>query len=424
MPIEVKMPKFGLTMESGRVVEWRKREGEEVIEGEVLLVVETEKITNEVMSPASGRLARILVKKGEEAPVGSTLAIILAPGEEEPKAEGKPSKADATPPDSGEGEVAVAPPAPKAAKASSPAPTPIAGRARVRATPAARRLAVQLGVDLTRIRGTGPRGMVTARDVREFATVAQAPEEGVEAPASRAPAPEAEATAPPVQFLEVPLSAMRARIASNLHRSYVEAVHTTLGMEACVDKLLELRERLPPKGRPSITAFIIKAVAHALRRHPYMNAGFAGDRLRLYKEVNVGFAVALEEGLIVPVVRRADEKSLGEVAREVEELSRRARESKLDLSEVEGATFTVSNLGMYDVDFFTPIIYPGHAGVLGVGRVREHVFLDKEGRLGMKKCLILAVTFDHRVTDGAQAALFLKSIKEYLEDPLPFLLGL
>jgi len=190
-----------------------------------------------------------------------------------------------------------------------------------------------------------------------------------------------------------------------------------------VDRLVELRGSLPSEGRPSLTAFVVKAVAHALRKHPYMNSGMEGDKILRYKAINIGVAVALEDGLIVVVIKDALKKSLGDIHREIEELARKAREGSLSVSDVEGSTFSVSNLGMFNVDSFTPIIYPGHAGVLGVGRIRDSVKPNQEGGFTVEKCLTLSLTFDHRIVDGAQAAVFLNTVREYLEDPLPYLLG-
>ncbi len=428
MPVEVKMPKLGLTMEAGRIVEWKKKEGDKVEEGETLLVVETEKITNEVKSPASGIVAKILANPGDEVPVGQVIAIIVESLEELEKnrRESASSKAVSEEP-VGEGveSKAITPPERQPIIATASVATGLSKRPK--ATPAARRLAARYGIDLSKVKGTGPRGMVTEQDVKRYLEEAEATEKKAEAvaPTGLMKLPSEEVTqVGPVKGRVVEPSPMRARIASNLYKSYSQAIHTTLFMDVCVDKLVELRGMIAKEKRPSITAFVVKAVAEALVKHPYMNAGMIDGKIIMYDDINIGVAVALEDGLIVPVVKHADKKNIGVISREIEELSRKAREGNLSIEDVEGSTFSVSNLGMYDIDYFAPIIFPGHAGILGVGRLRDVASPGRDGGVIFKKCMTLSITFDHRVTDGAQAAMFLKTVKRYLEEPLELLLGL
>ncbi len=428
MPIEVKMPKLGLTMETGRIVEWKKKEGDKVEEGETLLVVETEKITNEVKSPASGIVAKILASPGDEVPVGQVIAIIVESSEELEKTRKESALPKAVTAETVEKSTEKKASTPTEGQ---PAIATVSGTAglvkRPKATPAARRLAARYEIDLSKVKGTGPRGMVTEQDVRRYLEEIETQEKKAEAVAppvlSKPPSEEVTAVGPVKGRLMEP-SPMRARIASNLYKSYSQAIHTTLFMDVCVDKLVELRGMIAKEKRPSITAFVVKAVAEALVKHPYMNAGMIIGKIIMYDDVNVGVAVALEDGLIVPVIKHADKKSIGVISREIEELSRKARDGTLSIEDVEGSTFSVSNLGMYDIDYFAPIIFPGHAGILGVGRLRDVASPGEDGGVVFKKCMTLSITFDHRVTDGAQAAMFLKTVKRYLEEPLELLLGL
>jgi pyruvate dehydrogenase E2 component (dihydrolipoamide acetyltransferase) len=394
MVIEVKMPKLGLTMVEGRIVEWLKKVGDRVEVDEIIATIETEKLVGDVKAPASGFLAKILYEEGSKAKVNEVIALIAENEEELRKiiSGGPVAPAPAVVEEKIEGvrvpEVAQVKPAGK-----------------VRATPAARKLAEELGVSLDDVwRHFPDKEIISQEDVKAYVEkVKTAPPKVVEAGLA--------------VLEERPLSPMRLRIAENLLKSAREMVLTTITMEVNVDKLEELRNSLPKDKRPSITAFLVKALANALREHREFNASLEENKLRIYKDINVGVAVALEGGLIVPVIKNADNKPVTQISAELEELARKAREGTLSLEEVTGSTIAISNLGMYDVDVFTPVIYPGHVAILGVGRIYEKVVAEPPKGIATRKYLVLSLTFDHRVTDGAQAAVFLKKIREYVENP-------
>ena len=393
MVINVKMPKLGLTMVEGRIVEWLKKVGDRVEIDEVIATIETEKLVGDVKAPASGFLAKILYEEGSKAKVDETIALIAENEEELKKILSE----------------VPAPSAPIATKGVEKVQIPEVVQAKpagkVRATPAARKLAEELGVSLDDVQKHFPgKEIISQEDVRAYVEIIK-----------RVPTKEVETGLSILE--EKTLSPMRLRIAENLLKSAREMVLTTITMEVNVDKLEELRSALPKDKKPSITAFVVKALANALRNHREFNASLEGNKLKIYKDINVGVAVALEEGLIVPVIKDADLKTVTQISAELEELAKKAREGKLSLDEISGATITVSNLGMYDVDFFTPIIYPGHVAILGVGRIYDKVVIEPPKGVRLRKYFILSLTFDHRVTDGAQAAIFLKEVREYIENP-------
>lgn len=394
MTIEVKMPKLGLTMVEGRIVEWLKKVGDRVEADEIIATIETEKLVGDVKAPASGFLAKILYEEGSKVSVNETIALI-AENEEELKRiiSGMPAQQ------------APAAIEEKIEKTRVPEVVQTKPVGRVRATPAARKLAEELGVNLDDVWKHFPdKEIISQEEVRAYV-------EKIKSVAPKA------VEAGPAVLEEKLLSPMRLRIAENLLKSAREMVLTTITMEANVDRLEELRIALPKDRRPSITAFVVKALASALKEHREFNASLEGNKLKIYRDVNVGVAVALEGGLIVPVIKNADTKTVTQISAELEELAKKAREGTLSLDEISGATATVSNLGMYDVDVFTPIIYPGHVVVLGVGRIYDKVVVEPPKGVTIRKYLTLSLTFDHRVTDGAQAAVFLKKIREYIENP-------
>jgi len=392
--IEVKMPKLGLTMVEGRIIEWLKKVGDRVEADEIIATIETEKLVGDVKAPASGFLAKILYEEGSKVKINETIALIAESKEElERIISGVPTQPTPT---ISEG---------KAEMAGISGVVQAKPVGKVRATPAARKLAEELGVSLDDVwRHFPDREIISQEEVKAY----------VEKIKSVAPkVVEAGLTV----LEERTLSPMRLRIAENLIRSAREMVLTTITMEVNADRLEELRNALPKDRRPSVTAFIVKALASALRDYREFNASLEGNKLRIYRDINVGVAVALEGGLIVPVVRNADTKTVFQISAELEELAKKAREGSLSLEEVAGATITVSNLGMYDVDVFTPIIYPGHVAILGVGRIHDKVVVEPTKGFTTRKYLVLSLTFDHRVTDGAQAALFLRKVREYIENP-------
>ena len=385
MPPNVFLPQWGMNMQEGTLLKWLKQEGDSVEKGEALVEVETAKINSELEAPASGVLARIAAPEGTTVNVGPLRAIIAAPGEEV-----------ALPPP-----VSPAAPAP-ATRPARPSSTPTVGPSRqgtsgVQVVPAARRLAQAHGIDLNTVAGSGRGGRVMEDDVQRLI--------------------EAQAAVSQV----IPLAGMRRTIAARMLQSTQTMAQVTLTTEADVTESTLLREDLvsrwrAQRTRPVALALLVKTAARALAEHPYLNATLADGTLRLMKEINIGFAVSIEDGLIAPVVRHADEKSLLDINREVVDLAKEAREGQLSPDQVTGATFTITDLGSFDIDAFTPIIDPPQVAVLGVGRVVEKPMVHL-GEVSKRSMMALSLTFDHRATDGAPAGRFLQAIKRYLEAP-------
>jgi len=358
---EVILPRIDPGMETGKIVEWLKKEGDEVKEGEPIVKVEGEKTIFTVEAPESGILRRILAREGEEVPVTKPIAIIAAPGEEISE------------------EFLI--------------------RERIRASPAARRLAEEYGIELSKISGTGPGGRIVKEDVLRFI-------EGLEKEKAE------------VKIRKViRIEGMRKTIARRLSESHRTIPAVAIVMKVDMSKALELRKKMKEENRNvSITAMVVKAVAKALEQDPTLNSSVEGDRIIVYEDINVGVAVSLPDGLIVPVIKDANKKALTEISEEIESLSKKAREEGLSPEEVSGGTFTVSNLGTRDVEFFTPIINPPQTAILGVGTIsNEPVAID--GNVETKPIMRLSLVFDHRVTDGVPASELLRKIKEHLENP-------
>ena len=438
MPTEILLPQWGMEMQDGTIVKWLKKEGDTIQVGEPLVEVETAKLETEMESVASGVVAQILVSEGATVPIRTVLAIIAAPGEEVARPAGT---APSTP----------APAAGPATRSSSSAPPRSGGDVTAQVVPAARRLAQERGVDLSQVQGTGPRGRILIEDVERAATAAPAAapaqtggEVSVQVvPAARRLAQEhgvdlsqVQGTGPRGRILiadvenainapaapaaqVVPISGMRRTIATRMLDSVLTTAQVTLTTEADVTDAMALRQGLNRQmtdGSLSPLHLIIKATARALREHPRMNAIQRENEIELVSEVNVGVAVSLEEGLIVPTIRQTDEKGLVEIAKESRELANKVREGKASYDDVTGATFSITNLGTYEVDAFTPIINPPQIGILGVGRVVEKPAVHN-GEIAKRSMMYLSLTFDHRVIDGAPAAEFLRIMKGHLEDP-------
>lgn len=391
---QIIMPKLGMAMTAGAVVKWIRRDGESVKKGDPLVVVMSKKITFQVQAPSDG-IVHHLAREKESRPVGGIIGYILAPGEAMPEVAPVPVTApvEALPP------AAPAPAAAALAGAAPAAAAPAAPPPEVRApeilaSPVARRLAREHGVDLVQVKGTGAGGRITERDVLAFVE------------ARRAPAP----------IPSVPFAGVRQAIAQRMMESLQTTAQVTLVTEADVTETVELRERLRGRFDLTYTDIVVKAVARALRDHPLLNATLAGEEIQVLPEIHIGVAVALEDGLIVPVVRDADRKSLQEVAGETRRLAEGARAGTLTVDEVTGGTFTVTNLGMFEVDGFTPIINPPEAAILGVGRIVEKPAVWR-GEIVRRSLMTLSLTFDHRLVDGAPAAAFLRRVKELVETP-------
>ena len=400
MPTEVILPRLGQGMESGTIVRWLKSEGEPVEKGEPLFELDTDKVTQEVEAEAAGVLLKIAVAEGE-VPVGQTVAFIGSEGEDVP-------------------EVAVAAPtgeeAQKEAKPSEREPAPqeapqqaaiAAGNGRIKASPLARRMARERGIELSGIRGTGPDGRIVAEDV-----------ERAEAGGPTAPPPVAPTPVRTGEVERIPLSNIRKTIARRLTEAWqipVFQLQAWADMTRVNALVTRLRER-DPDVRITVTDVLTKVCAQALMRHREVNAEFTEDAILLHPSANVGLAVAAPQGLVVPVIRSAERLSLTEIAGVRADLVGRAREAKLRAEDLEGGTFTISNLGMYAVESFTAVLNPPQAAIVAVGATEERV-VPTGGETAVRPMVTLTCTFDHRAVDGAPAAAFLQTLKESLEDP-------
>ncbi len=440
---EVILPKLGQTMEEGVIVEWFKQEGDPVQRGDVLFTTESDKATLEVEAPGKGFLRRVLVPAGESVPVLAVVALITRTADED--IAGYAEKTSLPEP-----VVQATELKPEPALAHPPAPE--GARSRVFASPRARKLARAKGVDLARVSGTGPRGRIAERDVVAFLAslptvtpVAQrmAQQAGVDlagvsgtGPAGRITKADVERVirvaepalstveGPAEAATEVPLSGVRAVIAQRMHESHDLTAPVTLTMEVDATNLVALRERLKVSLAEELgfnlgyNDLLIKLAAHALQRFPYMNAQLdqAAGVIRHLDAVHVGLAVDTERGLLVPVLRDAHRKGLTEVARELRELVERVRAGRALPDELSGGTFTLTNLGMFEIDAFTPIINLPEAAILGVGRIKDRPAV-LEGELCVRQVLWLSLTFDHRLVDGTPAARFMQYIKNLIEEP-------
>ena len=432
MATKVHMEALSPTMEEGRLVKWTKHEGDAVKSGDTLAEVETDKAVMELVARADGQLLKVLVPEGTTVPVGNIVAWIGKPGEKVDGAEpAAPARAGNEKRETGN--VASQPaPASKPAPAAAPQPAPTrqappaapADATRVKASPLARRIATESGVDLKLVTGSGPGGRVVKRDVEgapgREATIAHTA--ATTFPVSRVPSP-ARTGAP---YQDVPLTQIRKTIAKRLASSIGPIPHFFLTTEIDMERAAEAREALNKQlgeegGKISFNDIIIKAVALALAQHRACNAWFQEDHIRYWNEVHIGMAVAIEDGLITPVIRNADQKSLREIGTESRELAGRARNRRLKPEEYTGATFSVSNLGMFDIDQFTAVINPPEAGIVAIGSIVAKAVPDGD-RVVVRRRLRLTMSCDHRVIDGATGAAFLKTLKQMLENPLAMLL--
>jgi pyruvate dehydrogenase E2 component (dihydrolipoamide acetyltransferase) len=406
------LAKLSPTMEEGTVVKWNRSEGDAVKVGDVLAEIETDKANMEMEALGAGILRKILVPAGGKAPVGSLIGIIAEADEDIAAA-----LAEAGPPPA----VAAAAPAVATPAPGAPEAPAAAAPGRIKSSPLARKLAAQRSIPLASVVGTGPAGRIVKRDVEAQAGASALAAEP--APASALPA--AVAPAPPAAAGDraVPLSSMRKVIAKRLSESKLAAPHFYVTVEIDMGRAVELREQLARASEQKISFndLVLKACAAALKRVPAVNASWAQDRIVYHGDVHLGVAVALEEGLITPVVRNADGKTLPEIAREVRDLAARAREKKLKPEDYSGSTFTISNLGMMDVSEFTAIINPPEAAILAVGSVRKvPVVVDEAVAVGHR--MKVTLSSDHRVVDGAVAARFLGELRTLLENPVALLL--
>jgi pyruvate dehydrogenase E2 component (dihydrolipoamide acetyltransferase) len=423
-------------MKEGKISKWFKSEGDTIEKGEPFFEVETEKITNVVEATANGVVFQIVVTAGSAVPVGTIVAIIAEPGEQPERIEGIQA-----------GDL-VEEEAPAPGRA---APTPMerpAEKKFVPSSPAARRLAKELGVDIALVEGSGPDGRITEADVQRFheegppapkvtpLAAEMIRQEGLDVAAIEGTGVGGKITKEDVQRVldikkrkaaaqpvtSIPFSGMRKSIAENMHASLHNTAQLTMFTEVDVSEMIRFRDMVREEYKKDETVrisyndIIILATARALKRHPIMNSTLVGEEILLSDAVHMGIAVALPEGLIVPVLRDADKKALLEIAGEARELARKAREGTLEVDEVTGGTFTISNMSMFQVDGVTPILKPPETGILGVGRVKEKPAVYK-GEIAIRSMMFLSLTFDHQIADGAPAGAFLETVARYLQDP-------
>ena len=426
MATTVFMEALSPTMEEGRLVKWHKHEGDAVKAGDTLAEVETDKAIMDLQARADGMLRQVSVAEGQTVPVGTEIAVIIAPGETAgatPAPAPRPAPASV----SGSGERGAVPSATvPAAAAVAPADA-----TRVKASPLAKRMAKEAGVDLQLLQGSGPGGRVVKQDLEtlgrrergEGRSAAPEPTVRREVPLSSPVSPGPVGSG--VACEDVPLTQIRKTIAKRLAASLGPVPHYFLTTEVDMERAAEAREALNrdlgDEGRISFNDVVVKAAALALTRHRACNAWFQDDHIRYWNEVHVGVAVAVEDGLITPVIRHADRKSLRDIGRETHDLAQRARNRRLRPEEYSGSTFSVSNLGMFDIDQFTAVINPPEAAILAVGSVAQKPVVA-DGAILARRRMRLTLSCDHRVIDGATGAVFLKTLKQMLENPLAMLL--
>jgi pyruvate dehydrogenase E2 component (dihydrolipoamide acetyltransferase) len=426
----VVMPALGMAQETGKLIEWLKAEGETVQKGEPLMKIETDKVTVEIESPASGVLANVSATPGSDIRVGHTIAQILAPGESPPAPEQRAAPAQSAAAKGGDGKKAAPPVSPVAARVAAEhnldlnlikargnriekadvlafldAQTKSAPQTRLTtpASPKARRLAAERGVDVTTLQGTGPHGAVLTADVLN------------------AVKPSALSVTVEAEDIEKPGTIWRV-MAERMTESWTSAPHFYLVREVVASGLVELRARITPivekrnRVKLTYTDLLVKLVAAALRDHPRLNASWVDGGIRRYREINIGIATAIEEGLIVPVIHHADQLGLGELAARRRDLTEGAQAGKLGPSDISGGTFTLTNLGMYNVDAFNAVINTPQAAILAVGRIVERV-VPVDGQPAVRPMLTLTLGCDHRVVDGARAARFLDDLAIMIQEP-------
>jgi pyruvate dehydrogenase E2 component (dihydrolipoamide acetyltransferase) len=407
---EVIMPKMGDGMEEGTLVEWLKKEGEKVKSGEVIATIQTDKATLEMESSSSGILSGILLQPGQTVPVGQPIAALLKEGESLPDGWG-----------SGSGSAAASAPAEQPQSAASAEPTAQAGVTapeapsgtdRVKASPLARKIAQERGINLAMVKGSGPGGRIVERDVQSAEP----------AKTSESKAPATPAVQPVVAAAEdstVQLSRLRQITAKRTTESKQQVPHFYVTVEVDVERIVELREmfELDQSGKVSINDFVVRACALALREMPEVNSVFQGNHLLQVGGVHVGMAVALEDGLTVPVIKNADHLTLRQISTAAKDLAKKARENRLALDELSGSTFAISNMGMLDVDNFVAIINQPNAAIVAIASVRKKVVVNEQDEIEVRHRMNITGSFDHRVVDGAVGARFMNLVRGYLENP-------
>ena len=449
MAVELTMPQMDQTMTKGKIGKWLIKEGDTVKEGDAVLEIETDKVTCDVESIADGVIAQLLVEEGVEVQVNAPLALIAAPGEE---VERRESSAPSVAAQAAE----PAPPSSPSPPSSTPVPPPQSST--IKASPVARRLAEEQQIDLAEVKASGPGGRIVEADVQAYlestATQPPASERIKASPLARRlaktheldlatlvgsgaggrivrddvlkaaeaavqPAPEVHRDVVPTQV--IPMTGIRQTIAERMTHSLQTTASVTLNTEVDVTELIELRgwlnEKLSAKEVTlTYTDLLVKVTANALRQHPRLNATLKDDSILMMEEINIGVAVALEDGLVVPVITNADGKGLSTISEEIKTLAEKARTNQLSPGELRGGTFTITNLGTFGIDAFTPIINPPECAILGVGRIVKKPAVH-EDEIVIRDMMHLSLSFDHRIVDGAPAAQFLQTVTEYIQAP-------
>ena len=405
--IPVLMPSLSPTMKEGKIVRWMKKPGDKVSSGDALAEVETDKSNLEIEAYDDGTLARIVVEAGQLATVGAPIAFLAGKGGAKAAAAPAPQAAAPAP------KAAASAPAPKAA-APSPRATPSTPGGRLRASPLARRMAQERGLDLANIQGSGPLGRIVKRDIEAALSQAPAPA----AAARRAPAAAPGVRAEPKA---VPVSSMRKVISQRMAEVKPGVPHFYLSVDVEMDAAMKIREEAKAlESKVSVNDIIVKAAAIALRRYPKMNVSLQGDSILHFETVDIGIAVAIEDGLITPVIRDADQKGLAAISAAARDMAERARKRSLKPDEYTGGSLTVSNLGMYGIDAFIAVINPPQAAILAVGQVADKVVV-RDGQMVVRKMMTINLSGDHRVIDGAIGAEYLRELKALLEHPMRLL---
>ena len=389
--MRVTMPRLGVTMSEGKVTKWLKKEGDTIRRGEPLFEIESEKLTSVVDAEESGVLGKIVAPEGSNVPVGGVVGILTMSGEEFAQ------EATRTEGPALLGERRETADVERPEEAHEP---------REKISPLARRLAQNLGIDISKVKGTGPDGRIVKDDILKAAQAGPQ-----------------EARVEPLRVADtIEMSVVRKAIADKLTRSHLTAAHVTITTSVDMTETITLRERLAPEienrtgAKLSYTDIIVKLVSLALKEYPTVNSSLEGDKIKLFSDINIGVAVALEDSLIVPVVLSADKKSLAEIATLLGDKIEKARTGQLSVDEVTGGTFTVSNLGIYDIEVFTPIINPPECAILGVGKILPKPWAVGE-EIKIRPIATLSLSFDHRIIDGAKAAAFLQKVKQSLQKP-------
>lgn len=404
MATKIQMPKLSDTMDTGRILKWLKKEGEKVAPGDVIAEVETDKANMDMEAYDEGILLKVVAKEGDRVPIGGLIAILGNAGEDISEITAEGGKV-AVAKESGKQNLPSSLEKTQATLAPSSSPENIESpkdNGKLKASPLAKRLAREQGIDIGAVKGSGTAGRIIKRDVEDFA-----------------PSQRKRSVVSSGEFKDEPLTMMREAIARRLSQSNVEAPHFFLTVEVKMENAIAFRESLNSfneEDKISFNDIIVKACASALQEHPAVNATFMKDKIRIFGDVHIGVAVAIDEGLVTPVIRDVEKKGLRDISAETKELATRARQRKLKPEEYAGSTFTVSNLGMFGVDEFTAIINPPEAAILAVGAIVEKPVVE-EGQITIGKRMRMTLSSDHRVVDGALAAQFMQTLKKILESP-------